>query len=131
MPNYNDIIHLPHHVSKKRPQMPLSQRAAIFAPFSALTGYEDQIKETDRITTRKVELTEEEAKTAAENVTRLLEALKRYQSLEARRKEKLSNLRKEYESLPDDSYKKKQVWSKIKVLERIAEPKWVNTKKDE
>ena len=79
----------------------------------------------------KVELTEEEAKTAAENVTRLLEELKRYQSLEARRKEKLSNLRKEYESLPDDSYKKKQVWSKIKVLERIAEPKWVNTKKDE
>lgn len=79
----------------------------------------------------KVELTEEEAKTAAENVTRLLGVLKRYQSLEARRKEKLSNLRKEYESLPDDSYKKKQVWSKIKVLERIAEPKWVNTKKDE
>lgn len=79
----------------------------------------------------KVELTEEEAKTAAENVTRLLEALKRYQSLEARRKEKLSDLRKEYKSLPDDSYKKKQVWSKIKVLERIAEPKWVNTKKDE
>ena len=60
MPNYDDIIHLPHHVSKKRPQMPLSQRAAIFAPFSALTGYENQIKETDRITTRKIELTEEE-----------------------------------------------------------------------
>ena len=40
--------------------MPLSQRAAIFAPFSALTGYEDQIKETDRITTRRIELTEEE-----------------------------------------------------------------------
>lgn len=79
----------------------------------------------------KVELTEEEAKIAAENVTRLLGVLKRYQGLEARRKEKLSNLRKEYESLPDDSYKKKQVWSKIKVLERIAEPKWVNTKKDE
>ena len=79
----------------------------------------------------KVELTEEEAKTAAKNVTRLLGVLKRYQSLEARRKEKLSNLRKEYESLPDDSYKKKQVWSKIKVLERFAEPKWINTKKDE
>ena len=60
MPNYEDIIHLPHHISKKRLQMPLSQRAAIFAPFSALTGYEDQIKETDRITTRKIELTEEE-----------------------------------------------------------------------
>lgn len=60
MPNYEDIIHLPYHISKKRPQMPLSQRASIFASFSALTGYEAQIKETDRITTRKIELTEEE-----------------------------------------------------------------------
>ena len=79
----------------------------------------------------KVELTEEEAKTAAENVTHLLQALKRYQSLDASREEKQSNLRKEYEELPDDSYKKKQVWTKIKVLERIAEPKWVSAKKDE
>lgn len=60
MPNYEDIIYLPHHTSKKRPQMPLSQRASIFAPFSALTGYEDKIKEEQRIVKRKIELTSEE-----------------------------------------------------------------------
>lgn len=60
MPDYEDIIYLPHHTSKKRPQMPLSQRASIFAPFSALTGYEDKIKEEQRIVKRKIELTSEE-----------------------------------------------------------------------
>ncbi len=60
MPNYEDIIYLPHHTSKKRPQMPLSQRASIFAPFSALTGYEDKIKEEQRVVKRKIELTSEE-----------------------------------------------------------------------
>lgn len=44
---YNDIIHLPHHVSKRRPQMPLSERAAQFTPFAALSGYDDMIKKTD------------------------------------------------------------------------------------
>lgn len=46
--NYDDIINLPHHVSKKHTPMPLSARAAQFAPFAALTGYEDAIKETAR-----------------------------------------------------------------------------------
>ena len=47
---YEDIIHLPHHVSKKHPQMPIADRAAQFAPFAALTGYGEQIKETARTT---------------------------------------------------------------------------------
>lgn len=47
---YDDIINLPHPVSKKHPQMSLYDRAAQFAPFAALTGYEDEIKETARIT---------------------------------------------------------------------------------
>ena len=45
MGNYEDIIHLPHHVSKRHPKMSMWNRAAQFAPFSALTGYEDAIKE--------------------------------------------------------------------------------------
>lgn len=45
MSNYEDIIHLPHHVSKRHPQMSMWNRAAQFAPFAALTGYEDSIKE--------------------------------------------------------------------------------------
>lgn len=44
--NYNDIINFSHPVSKKHPQMNLEIRAAQFAPFSALTGYEDQVRET-------------------------------------------------------------------------------------
>ena len=56
MNNYEDIINLPHHVSNKRPQMSIEQRASQFAPFSALTGYEDAIKETARLTNRKIEV---------------------------------------------------------------------------
>ncbi|MEE8808449.1 MAG: hypothetical protein SOI44_08540 [Lactimicrobium sp.] len=45
---YDDILNLPHHVSKKHPQMARLARAAQFAPFSALTGYEEAINETGR-----------------------------------------------------------------------------------
>ena len=44
--DYSDIINLPHHVSKKHPQMSMYQRAAQFAPFAALAGHEDAIEET-------------------------------------------------------------------------------------
>ena len=53
---YNEIMGLPHHVSKNRPQMPMSDRAAQFAPFAALTGYDAAIKETGRLTDERVEL---------------------------------------------------------------------------
>lgn len=44
---YGDIIHLPHHVSEKHPQMSFRDRAAQFAPFAALTGHGDVIRETE------------------------------------------------------------------------------------
>lgn len=44
MQQYEDIIHLPHHQSARRPKMPLMDRAAQFAPFSALEGYEEVLK---------------------------------------------------------------------------------------
>ena len=56
---YMDIINLPHHVSKKHPQMSRYERAAQFAPFAALTGYEDIIEEEGRITDNRVEINEE------------------------------------------------------------------------
>ena len=56
--SYEDIIHLPHHVSTVHPHMPVSDRAAQFAPFAALTGYGDVIKETARQTDAKPELSE-------------------------------------------------------------------------
>ena len=58
--NYNDIIHLPRHVSKRHPQMSLYNRAAQFAPFSALTGYGAAIAETARQTNSKIEMMEDD-----------------------------------------------------------------------
>ena len=55
---YDEIINLPHHVSKTRPRMPMSDRAAQFAPFAALTGYDSAIKETGRLTDERIELDE-------------------------------------------------------------------------
>lgn len=43
--NYEDIINLPHHQSKTRPHMSIYDRAAQFSPFSALTGYDDVLKD--------------------------------------------------------------------------------------
>ena len=57
---YGDIIHLPHPVSEKHPRMPMQDRAAQFSPFAALTGYEEAIYETGRLTEEKTELGEEE-----------------------------------------------------------------------
>ena len=56
---YDDIINMPHHVSKKHHQMPMEERAAQFAPFAALVGYEDAVEETARLTDKRIELDEE------------------------------------------------------------------------
>lgn len=55
---YQDIIDLPHHRSRKHPPMPVGDRAAQFAPFAALTGHTAAIRETGRWTDTKVELDE-------------------------------------------------------------------------
>lgn len=54
--DYEDIINLPHYVSKKHPQMSLEARSAQFASFKALTGYEEEIKETARLTDKRIEI---------------------------------------------------------------------------
>ena len=72
MNNYDDIINLPHHVSKTRTPMSIEARSAQFAPFSALTGYGDAIKETARITDKKIEL-DEDYKTILDNKFQILE----------------------------------------------------------
>lgn len=52
---YDDIINLPHPVSKKHPQMPATDRAAQFSPFAALTGYEKALEETKENAIERVE----------------------------------------------------------------------------
>lgn len=58
---YDDIINLPHYTSKKRPRMSMHDRAAQFSPFAALTGYEDAVEETARLTDSKIELDDDKA----------------------------------------------------------------------
>ena len=58
MSDYDDIINLPHHQSKNHLHMSLHDRAAQFAPFAALTGYDDAVKEARRLTDSKPELDE-------------------------------------------------------------------------
>ena len=57
---YSDIFDRPHHVSTKHPQMSRLNRAAQFSPFAALTGYDDLVKESARVTSRRVELSEDD-----------------------------------------------------------------------
>ena len=56
---YDDLLHLPHPTSAKHPRMPLADRAAIFSPFAALSGHGDAIRETARLTERRMELDED------------------------------------------------------------------------
>lgn len=56
---YKDIIDLPHHQAEGRKHMSLYDRAAQFAPFAALTGYDDIIAETGRLTDDMLDLTED------------------------------------------------------------------------
>ena len=57
--NYDDIIEMDHHISKKHPQMSLYAHSAQFAPFAALTGYEDAVKETGREVGERIDIDDE------------------------------------------------------------------------
>ncbi len=72
---YDDILYLPHPVSERHPRMPLSDRAAQFAPFAALTGYDAAIRETARETQERVELDEDEKELLDRQLRLLLEKL--------------------------------------------------------
>lgn len=69
---YEDIINLKRPISKKHPPMPLEERAAQFAPFAALTGYEETITETAREVNKRIELDEE----AQNTINRKIQELK-------------------------------------------------------
>ena len=60
MNKYDDIINLPHYEFKYHKRQSMEARASQFSAFAALTGYSDLVKETSRLTDRKIELSEEE-----------------------------------------------------------------------
>ena len=68
---YDDIIHLTRPESPSRPRMSAVERGAQFSPFAALTGYEEAVRETARLTEEKRELTEDE-KSAIDGRLRLI-----------------------------------------------------------
>ena len=55
---YEDIVNLPSHISKKHPQPTMMDRAARFAPFAAITGYEEMVLEEARVTEERIDLDE-------------------------------------------------------------------------
>lgn len=59
MNKYDDIINLPHHESKYYKRMSLEERSAQFAPFDALEGYSEEVHETERLTSKRINLSEE------------------------------------------------------------------------
>ena len=73
MSNYDDIINLPHYTSTKRKRMSIEARSAQFAPFAALTGYEDKVKETARLTERKIVLDEDQKEVLNNKLLYILE----------------------------------------------------------
>lgn len=75
MSDYDDIINLPHHQSKTHPNMSLHDRAAQFAPFAALTGYDDAVKEARRLTDSKPELDENQLAELDMKLTELTERI--------------------------------------------------------
>ena len=71
MKDYSDIIALPRPVSKKHPQMGRLERAAQFAPFAALSGYDEMVTEEARITEQQAEPSGEELERLNRRFTRL------------------------------------------------------------
>ncbi len=72
---YDDIIDLPHHVSDHRVRMSIGDRAAQFSPFAALTGYDDVILETARLTDFQTDLDEGEKLLLNEKLQRITQML--------------------------------------------------------
>lgn len=80
---YDDIIHLPHHVSTRHPQMSLWNRAAQFAPFAALTGHREAVRETARLTDSFQELNEDQKALLDERLRLIQEHLSENPEIEA------------------------------------------------
>ena len=73
---YADIIDLPRPVNKRRKHIPPAERAAQFAPFAALSGYDEMVQEEARLTEGKTDLSEYELEELNRTLQALLERLR-------------------------------------------------------
>ncbi len=73
---YDDMVHLPHHISGTHPHMEIIDRAAQFSPFAALTGHDAAIKETARLTNKRIELDEHEKDVVSERLQIIADNIK-------------------------------------------------------
>ena len=78
---YGDIINLPHHVSPTRQRMSMHDRAAQFAPFAALVGYDDAVAEVARVTEKRPELDEQEKQELNAKLSELAEHIQDFPSV--------------------------------------------------
>lgn len=106
---YDDIMDLPHHVSKNRPQMALEERAKQFSPFAALKGYEEAIARKQRIKEDEVLLTDyskalldEKLKTLAKGMQTDIEYFDRDERVSRRIQGKLTRISPQTMSLQID-----------------------------
>ena len=81
MNEYDDIINLPHHVSKSHAQMSMMNRAAQFAPFAALTGHSAAIEETARLTDEQHELADEDSEALNQKMAYLRETINEHPTI--------------------------------------------------
>ena len=81
MGKYDDIINLPHPTSKRHQPMPVADRAVQFAPFAALTGYEDAIEEAARLTDEQEELGEDAQRELNEKLRLLMASEEKHPEL--------------------------------------------------
>lgn len=76
--NYDDIINLERPLSGRYPKMSLYDRAAQFAPFAALTGYEDAISEEGRLTKMRRIVSDEDMRNINSELQKLVAMVKEY-----------------------------------------------------
>ncbi len=70
--DYEDIIHLPHYEPRNHPRMPIYKRAAQFAPFAALTGYDQKVEEAGRYVEGRPEQSEDDIRMIEEKIQILM-----------------------------------------------------------
>lgn len=78
---YDDIIDMERPISNKHKPMNLNDRAAQFAPFSALTGYEDAIREEARVTSSRREISKENAESINKTIIQISREIENYNNV--------------------------------------------------